>query len=134
VSERTDVARALVELWNAGARGGQDFARYCAPDFELESPLSAVAGEPYRGVAGLQGWLRDVEEQFSEWHVELGEAREVGDAVLTITTVRARGRASGVALEFDSAAVIRFDDEGLVAWARIYADVAEALAALGLER
>jgi hypothetical protein len=134
VSERAELARSLLELWNAGARGEQDFARYCAPDFELESPLSAVGGEPYRGLAGLQAWIRDVEEQFSEWHIAIGEAREVGDAVLAISTVRARGRASGVALEFDAAGVLRFNDQGLVARLRIYAHLAEALAALGLER
>ena len=57
----------------------------------------------------------------------------MGDAVLLITTVRARGRASGVALEFDSAAIARFSDEGRFVRLRVYADAAEALEALGLE-
>lgn len=133
MSDRAELTRSAIERWNSGVRGIEEFAPYIAPDFELESPLSIVAGEPYRGVAGLQTWLRDVDEQFSEWRIAVEEVREVGDGVLTVSTVRARGRASGVALEFGSAAVARFSDDGLIARLRIYADVAEALAALGLE-
>ena len=133
MSECSDLARSAIELWNSGAGAVADFASYCDPDFELESPLSVVAGEPYRGVEGLQAWLRDVDEQFSEWQIAIEESREVGDAVLMITTVRARGRASGVALEFDSAAIARFSDEGRFVRLRVYADAAEALEALGLE-
>jgi hypothetical protein len=78
VSERSDLARSAIELWNSGARGVADFALYCDPDFELESPLSIIAGEPYRGVEGLQAWLLDVDEQFSEWQIAIEESREVG--------------------------------------------------------
>lgn len=134
MSDRTDLARSALELWNTGARGVEDFAPYCDPECELESPFSALAGEPYRGVAGLSTWLRDLDEQFSEWHIAIEEVREVGDAVLTLSTVRARGRSSGAALEFDAAAIMRFSDEGLLTRLRIYAQVDEALAALGLER
>jgi len=52
----------------------------------VETPLSSVSGEPYRGYAGIEQWLRDIDEQFAEWRFRIDEMREVSNAVLAIVS------------------------------------------------
>jgi SnoaL-like domain len=133
MSANIDLVWGLVERWNDGDRSSAVFAEHCDPAIELESPLSSVSGEPYRGLTGIERWLQDLDEQFSEWRLTLEEVREVDDRVLAIGKVSARGRASDIALEFRSALVGSFGTDRRVTRARIYADIDDALADLGLE-
>jgi hypothetical protein len=87
--ENVEMLRALYEQWNTGERA-VDTTRF-DPAIELESPLSSVVGEPYRGYAGMEEWIRDVDEQFSVWQVRGDDMRAVGDRVLIIWQ-RARSR------------------------------------------
>lgn len=129
---KIELARELLARWNAGRHGMADLEELFDPAFEMESPLSAVSGEPYRGYAGVERWVQDLDTQFSRWHIDTTEVREVGERVLMISTISARGRTSGVELEFPSAGVLCFAPDGRLARVRIYADVQEALAAVGL--
>ena len=94
--ENVELVRALVEDWNSGARSFDRNAKYFDPAVELESPLSSVAGQPYRGHEGMDRWVRDIDEQFAVWRMEVGQIRDVGDWVLAIGSVSGRGRGSGV--------------------------------------
>jgi len=58
---------------------------------------------------------------------------KIDSRVLTLTTVRARGRASDITLEFPSAGVLDFGDDDRLTRIRIYLDVDEALKVVGLE-
>ncbi len=128
--ENVEVVRALVDHWNAGVRSV--LTEYLDPAVELESPFSSVSGEPYRGHAGIEQWVRDVDEQFAEWQIELDDVREVGNTVIAIGSIRGRGRASGIAIQFSSAFVAHFGSNDRITRARIYPDVNEALEAVGL--
>jgi ketosteroid isomerase-like protein len=131
VSQRNvEITRALYEQWNAGDR--RDPAEYCDPDVELESPFSSVAGEPYRGYAGMNQWIRDVDEQFSEWRVQVDDVRAVGDAVMAIGSVHGRGRASGIDVHLPMAWLTDFGADHRITRVRIYLEVAAARAAVGL--
>jgi ketosteroid isomerase-like protein len=130
--ENVEIVRALVERWNRGDRSFAESGIF-DPAFELESPLSSVSGEPYRGRTGIERWLLDLDEQFATWTLNLEEVREVDDNVLAIGAVLAQGRASGVALEFTAAVVADFDADHRITRARIYLDASEALKAAGLE-
>ena len=130
--DREDMVRALFERWNAGDHGSEVFPEYFDPAVELVSPLSSVVGEPYRGYAGLERWVSDLDEQFTLWSIGADEVRDIGDRVFTRSTIRARGRASDVALEFPSAGIIEFADDDRLARIRIFLDVGEALEAAGL--
>jgi hypothetical protein len=130
--DRVDMVRALFELWNAGDHDIEIFPEYFDPAIELESPLASVVGEPYRGYAGMERWVGDLDEQFALWSISPDEVREIGNRVFALTTVHARGRASEVALQFPSAAVIDFADDDRLTRIRIYLEVAEALQAAGL--
>ncbi len=125
-----EVAHALIELWNEGVR--EIPAEYVDPAVELESPFSRIAGEPYRGHAGLEQWARDLDEQFSRWRVHPEELRAVGDAVLLLGRVSGRGRASGVELDQPFAAIIDFRRDHRICRVRIYWQPDEAREALGL--
>ncbi len=100
--ENVEVVRALVELWNAGVR--EVPTEYLDPGIELETPFSSVSGEPYRGYAGIERWLLDVDEQFSLWRIHLDDVRGAGDTVITIGGIHGKGRGSGI--EFDQANVL----------------------------
>jgi hypothetical protein len=130
---RVEVVRMLIERWNAGDHDAEDLPEYVDPAFELESPLSSVSGEPYRGYAGYEQWSLDLDEQFAEWSIELEDVRQIGNQVVTIATIDARGRASDVALRFRSASVLDFGSDERVTRLHIYSDVDEALKAVGLE-
>jgi ketosteroid isomerase-like protein len=124
-------SRALIELWNARDRPLARMCEFFDPAIELHSPLSSVAGEPYRGYAGIEQWLRDVDEQFARWSVAADDVRQVGEQVVVIGTASALGRASAVPLRFPMASVHDFARDGRLARVRIYPDVDEALEALG---
>jgi SnoaL-like domain len=130
--KHVEVVRALGESWNAGDRSASAIAEYCDPALELNSPLSSVVGDAYRGYTGMGRWMADIDEQFSEWRISLDDVREVGSQVIAIGTVHARGRASGIALQFQSATVFHFGSDDRVMRIRIYPDVNEALEAVGL--
>jgi SnoaL-like domain len=92
VQDRVERVLALSERWNAGDRGFEAIPDYFDPAFEMESLLASLRGEPYRGYAGIEQWVRDLDEQFAEWSITLEDVREIGDQVLTTGTVDARGR------------------------------------------
>jgi ketosteroid isomerase-like protein len=128
--ENVEIVRALVDHWNADVRSL--VTEYFDPAVELESPLSSVSGEPYRGHAGIEQWTRDVDEQFAEWQIDLDDVREVGNTVIATARIHGRGRASGIAVDFSPAVVASFGSDDRITRVRIYLDVTEALEAAGL--
>ncbi len=84
------------------------------------------------GHDGVRAQLRDLYEAFSEFHLEISEIRDLGERVVALGQLRARGKESGAevespigyVVEFKNGKVIRLDD---------YFDPKEALEAAGLE-
>jgi ketosteroid isomerase-like protein len=128
--ENVEVLRAIFDRWNAGDRSA--ITEYLDPAVELESPLSSVSGEPYRGHAGIEEWIHDLDEQFAERRLRLDDVREVGNAVIAIGGIHLRGRTSGVALDQPAAWIGDFGADHRITRARIYLDVDAALEAVGL--
>jgi ketosteroid isomerase-like protein len=131
--ENMEVVSALIERWNTGDRDATAISEYADPAIELRTPFASVGGEPYRGHAGVEHWIRDVDDQFSEWRIGVDELRPVAHRVLALVTVTGRGRASGVTLQFPSASIFDFARDGRITRMHIYPDRAEALRAVGLE-
>ena len=125
-----EIVRALFDGWNVGDR--PDPAQYCDPAVELESPFSSLNGEPYRGYAGMKQWMRDIDEQFSQWQFVVEDLRAAGDAVVVIGTTHARGRASEIDVDLPLAFVADFGAAGRITRARIFPDGEAALKAVGL--
>jgi SnoaL-like domain len=131
--ENVEIVRAMHALWNTGARHVEELPTYMHADVELQSPFSSVVGEPYRGYSGIEQWVRDIDEQFAEWSIVPDELRDLGDRVVSISTIAARARTSGFATEFPAACVFDFAADGRVRRMHIYLDASEALKSVGLE-
>ena len=124
--DNVEVVRALVELWNAGAR--ETLAEYVDPAIEFETPFSSVSGKPYRGHAGVERWLLDIDEQFSVWRIRLDEVRGAGAAVIALGSVHGKGRGSGIEIDQPNAMVAEFTPDHRIIRARIDLDVDAVLA------
>ena len=85
------------------------------PDCEWHPFLTArVEGDPgYHGHNGMRAWFEDVDEMFSEMHVELGRFRQVGDRLLVLGQMTATGRVSGAVVSSEVAWVMELRDDKL---------------------
>jgi ketosteroid isomerase-like protein len=95
---------------------------------------SQLTGEAtvYRGSEGVrEGLMRDIFASFDELRFESSEIRDLGDRVLSIGFMHARGTESGVEIESPWAYLVRFED-GKAIWIGAYTDVGQALEAAGL--
>ena len=129
--ENVDKVRRSLDGWN---RGDVDaWLQSAHPEIEWISDVARrVEGSDtvFRGQAGMRRF-------WDEWHsvwqltISLSDIRDLGNTVLAVGQMRARGETSGVDLEQPVAYVFEFDG-GLVRRARAYSDLGEALAAAGL--
>ena len=71
--QNVEVVRALAEQWNVGVRSVP--TELFDPAVELHTPFASVSGEPHRGCAGVEQWIRDNDEQFSVWDISLSDVR-----------------------------------------------------------
>lgn len=131
-AENVDAVRRCLDGWN---RGDIDaWLGPAHPEVEFSSEIARRmegAETVFRGVAELrQFWV--------DWHaiwnltIEPAEFRDLGDTVLVLGRMRARGEASGVDLEQPVAYVYEFDDDGLARRVWAYRDPQQALEAVGL--
>jgi ketosteroid isomerase-like protein len=98
VATYREMVEVLRDAYNA--RDPDAFAAVWNPDCEWHPFLTArVEGDPgYHGHNGIRAWFEDVDEMFSEMHVELERYREVGDRLLVLGEMNAKGSGSGDAV------------------------------------
>jgi ketosteroid isomerase-like protein len=105
------------------------------PDVEWYPAVAAgLAGEAtvYRGLEGVrEGLTRDFFATFDDTHFEFPEVRDLGDYVLAIGFLHARGTASGIEIESPWAFLVRYE-QGQAISVRAYLDVGKALEAAEL--
>ena len=84
------------------------------------------------GHEGIEEAWRNVREAWDEYRVEADDARVVGESLLVLGRIYARGAKSGLEIDSDWSAVVRFKDEKAIsAWD--WLDHAPALKAVGLK-
>jgi ketosteroid isomerase-like protein len=108
-SPRVEIVREILAEWN---RGDVDalLAR-ATEDLEWHPVLvEALEGETFHGHDGFRQFLSDWGSTWESWDLEPEEMRELGDQVLVLTRVRAKGRGSGV--EFDQSLGHLFEFRG----------------------
>jgi ketosteroid isomerase-like protein len=78
------------------------------PDCEWHPFLTArEEGDPgYHGPNGIRAWFEDVDEMFSEMHVDLETFREVGDRLLVPGEMHATRKATGERVNSEVAWVV----------------------------
>jgi ketosteroid isomerase-like protein len=85
----------------------------------------------YRGHEEVRQWFESVAEVFTEVHSEFPEIRDLGDRVVAIGKIRARGDASGAETETTVAYLFEYENEKATrVWS--YLDPRQALEAAGL--
>jgi len=68
------------------------------PEVEWHSALHALLGGEqtvFQGHDGVREMLRDLNDVFSEIHIEIADIRDLGNRLVAIGRTRARGRESG---------------------------------------
>jgi ketosteroid isomerase-like protein len=96
--ENVDIVRRAVEAFPRGDM--EEMLSYLDPELEWHSAIVGGAeGNVYRGHEGFRRWYADSFESFEELRNEWSEFRDLGDRVLALGRVRARGRESGVEID-----------------------------------
>jgi ketosteroid isomerase-like protein len=128
--------QATIELLRGGieAFNRRDIDGALAPlDPEVELvPLKAVLdGGSYHGHEGMRRLLDDMREDWERFSLEVDEFRPVGtDRLLVLGRVIARGRTSGVDVDYEAAWLCHLH-AGRVIRMQFYSDRNEAIAAAG---
>jgi ketosteroid isomerase-like protein len=129
--EHVDAVRRSFDAWNR--RDFDAWVESAHPDIEWASEVAqqfAGTETVYRGHAEMRRY-------WDEWHalwdvvIDLTDVRDLGDTVIALAHVRARGGASGIDLERPIAYVLEFED-GLARRATSYFDTRAALRSVGL--
>jgi ketosteroid isomerase-like protein len=129
----SNVKRTLEALEAFNRRDPEAFMRYVGADFEWRPFLLAgIEGGAYRGHEGVREWFANVDEMFEGFSAETSEIRDLGDRVVILGTLRARGRGGGVPVDSPLGVVVGFDKEGVARRGVAFTSHAEALAHAGV--
>ncbi len=132
-AENVEIVRRLYQTVERGDTAAV-FAFY-DPEVEWDmtrGPLAGLTGwGVYRGHEGLRRFFRERHEAWEEITDECEELIDGGQAVISITTSRGRGRTSGIEVEGRNSSVWTIENGKIVrvVW---FATRAEALTAAGL--
>ena len=124
------IARLMGEYFNSGDR--EAFGGLFAPDAEIIPLRAALEGTVYRGPSSAADFWADTDESWETIGFDPDEIRDLGDRVLLIGRLRAKGRQTGVEVDSRMGVIATFAD-GKVTRFQTYATVAEALEAAGLQ-
>jgi ketosteroid isomerase-like protein len=132
--DNVEIVRQLVALGEQARETGLDSVPVdlVAPDIEIDLSRRVFNPETYRG---LDGWVRlnaQMREVWAEWQVSPERILAMGDRVVSIEIVRARGRGSGLETEARYASIWTFRN-GRVVHVELGLDPDDALKAVGLE-
>jgi ketosteroid isomerase-like protein len=125
--ENVQLAREAYDAWFGG--GDLNAAEaMTTDDLEFVPAVAAgVEGGSVRGRDEVRAFFENLNEIWETFHVEPGEFREVGDQVLMLGRVTAKGRGSGLELDQPMFSVIWFSD-GKIARMQSFLDEGAALA------
>jgi ketosteroid isomerase-like protein len=128
--EDVDSVKKLMDAVNR--RDIDAFAAVTTADFEWFPVFAArVEGDVYRGRAGIEAFLAEVDEIWEEFRPLPEEYRDLGDRVLGLGRLKTRGRGSGVPIDEPWGGIYDIRD-GKVSRIRTYLGHDEALRAAGL--
>ena len=96
--ENVEIMRRILNATNR--RDPEAMLPYADPEIEVRSPIIGGAeGNTYRGHQGVRDWMAETDAAFEELRFDPEEFRDLGDDVLLIGRLHARGRESGVEIE-----------------------------------
>src|SRR6266487_3230941 len=105
--ENVEVALELTAAFNA--RDVHTVAGRITDDYEfIPSVAGTVEGTSYRGKAGLRQYFEDADSAWETIQVRVDEARDLGDSVVLLGELSARGRSSGLNVRLPRAWLVEF--------------------------
>ena len=114
-----EIVRTGLDAWNR--RDVEAIGDVLDSDAELVPMRAVFEGTVYRGVDGLKSLLKDMSEDWEDFHIEADELREIDESrVLILGRMQGRGRASGMEIEAPAAWVCDLR-EGKVTRVQFYA-------------
>ena len=112
--ELLDIARNGIEAY---LRGDVDAVfEVATDDVEFIVPDSLVNSGRYVGRAGYESMMRQWDEAWDEFRVEIVDLIQEEDAVVASVTQHGRGRGSGIETRMTAAYLMRFRDGRLSQW------------------
>jgi ketosteroid isomerase-like protein len=127
--ENVETVKRLFAAFNE--RDLDTFAELTTSDFEWTTSMAAVEGEVFWGREGIETYFARMREAWEEFRSLASEYRDLGERVLSIGRLQARGRGSGVPV--DAALDVLFDFRGRkISRMHSFLDHGEALRAAGL--
>jgi ketosteroid isomerase-like protein len=130
--EHVETATRAIEAWNKLDLDA--FMEEWHPEAEWRPAFpkgTQGTGSVFSGLDGIQAAWHNVRTAWSVYQVEPQEVRMVGDALLVLGRIHARGEASGLEIDSDWSAVLRYR-EGKVVSAWDWLDHKSALEAVVL--
>jgi ketosteroid isomerase-like protein len=130
--ENVEVFRQAIEAYNR--REVEAFLAAFDPRVEWRAATTQAFGGKaavYRGHDGVRKFVREMEEAVDA-RIEYLEARDAGERIVVIGSVRVRGKTSGAATQSPIAWLAEFEN-GRVVRLTDYLDPQAALEAAGLE-
>jgi ketosteroid isomerase-like protein len=134
VSQReVEIVRRIYDA--TARRDAAAVAAHYDPDVEWDDsgspPAEIMRRGANRGYEALQAWFREWHEAWEHITYECEELIDAGDRVVSVVTMRGRGRASGLKVEWPQYATWTIRD-GKVVQALWFRTREEALEAVGL--
>lgn len=126
--ENVEIVQRYLDHWN---ETGEPLWAEIDPEAVFVIDQGSFVADTYRGHEGIRDLLRLTAEVFDQFRYEVDDLVEVGDSVLVLGRIRARGIQSGATGAQHGAILFQLRD-GLIVTYRSYLDREEALAAVGL--
>ena len=131
--ENVEAFKRAIEAYNR--RDIDAFLEEIDPKVEWRGALQALLESEvtvYRGHDGVRQWVRDIDEALAEIRLDLPEIRDLGDRIVALGRLRARGTASGAETESPFGCVVEWKN-GKATRLRSFLSHDAALEAAGLE-
>ncbi len=127
--ENVELVRAAYEAWNRGDIGAA--LEHSRPDVRFVQDRRIPGAVDLTGREACRAWLESFYETWDEFRLSPDRIEAVGDRVLILATIRAKGRMSEIEIEQRIGHILTVHGGQTVEW-RSYADPADALEAAGL--
>jgi ketosteroid isomerase-like protein len=126
-----ETARSAIDAWNRHDLPGFLDAWHAEAEWRPAFPQGAeAAGWVVRGHEEISRAWHNIRSVWAEYRLEVEDARVVGEKLLVLGHLYARGAGSGLEIDSPWSAVVRFRD-GKVLEARDWLDHAHGLEAVG---
>jgi ketosteroid isomerase-like protein len=130
--ENVEIVRRCYELWES--RDWSAIPEVFDPHVEIDLSRNIFNPDVYQGHAGVERYVRVVEEVWDDFKVVPAEFIDAGDNVVTAVTVRGKGKGSGVDVKMDLFNIWTLRDSRVARVVGGYRDRSEALEAAGLAK